>query len=414
VTHHRRRTIGCSWRCQSRWLQALFLLIPSTIATKEWQYFCFDSAAAFGRISSTTIFSVLPNPSGKPVPSPTPPPSGPEEQVKSPASVEDGPALSPVDRAARQLKGLDGTCYFMRVGYWTYEVCPWKTVRQYHTETGAAGGAAVHSEFSLGKYEPTKDSYQEAQNIYAQVYADGTEGRGSVVRFICPDSWRDEDGVVVVHEPKPKQYVITLRVQAMCSSAKRAAAAKNAPAESVKRRRLAKDATAEKGAKKEASKGGGPTAAKPEEPTGGPMQIAELGLPNTRLLASIRGRCFSMVRDYWTYEFCPMQHVRQYRQEGNRVGAEFNLGTYDRTLDKLTVGVRGTLDATLVPHTFAQTYNNGTGSRRAQVRVRCSTKNEHSLIGIDEPSTHEYVMIFSSPLGCEISCAYAFATVSDD
>jgi len=227
------------------WFALLLQLIAarSILATKEWQYFCFDSAAAFGRISTTTIFSVLPDPGGKPPPATPPPPAAPllNPEVKEEADptaaapteaieaaeegADEGPSLTPVDRAARHLKSLDGTCYFMRVGYWTYEVCPWKTVRQYHTETGAAGGAAVHNEFSLGKYLSTDDSWNDQTSTYVQQFVQGTEGRGSTVRYMCPDSWRDEDGVVVVHEPRPKQYVVTVRVQALCGATKRSAAA---------------------------------------------------------------------------------------------------------------------------------------------------------------------------------------------
>ena len=114
-----------------------------------------------------------------------------------------------------------------------------------------------------------------------------------------------------------------------------------------------------------------------------------------------------MTVGYWTYEFCPQQHVRQMRKEGQRVSVEFSLGHYERQGDKVTVGVRGRLDKAFVPHTFAQLYTNGTANRRSQVRVRCATKNEHALLAVDEPSTHEYVLLFSSPLGCELSCAYA-------
>ena len=108
----------------------------------------------------------------------------------------------------------------MRVGYWTYEVCPWRRVRQYHSENAAGGNAAVHSEFSLGTYAKGQDEWDAAKRLYSQRYTVGTEGRGTLVRFVCPESRREEDGIAIVHEPKPKQYLITMRVAALCHEAR--------------------------------------------------------------------------------------------------------------------------------------------------------------------------------------------------
>ena len=118
-----------------------------------------------------------------------------------------------------------------------------------------------------------------------------------------------------------------------------------------------------------------------------------------------------MILDYWTYELCPTSHVRQYRKEGQRVGVEFNLGKYESRGDKLTVGVRGgeagPRTSDVVPHTFGQTYVNGTAGRKTHLRVKCASNNEHKLLSVEEPRTHEYIFWFSSPLACEFSCAYA-------
>ena len=390
------------------------LLFPLASAANEWQYFCFDSAAQFGRLSKNTIFSVLPDPSGRQ--SAMQPPAAPSlpEPVVAPEEPA-GADASPFESAQAALKNIAEACYFMRVGYWTYEVCPFRRVRQYHSETAAVnGGSAIHDEFSLGVHIAGQDEWRATQSLYTQQFADGTEGRSTAVRYTCPDSWRDEDGIVVVHEPKPKHYVITMRVQALCTKPKASrrmvtAGVKNTPAKQAESKTSGVSSQATTKLKTPSAAAHEASADADGKAEKGPMQIAELVLPNTRLLSSIRGRCFSMMRDYWTYEFCPMQHVRQYRSEGNRISIEFKLGTYDKMLDKVTVGVRGTLDKHLIPHTFAQQYNNGTSNRKAQVRVRCAEKNEHSLIAVDEPQMHEYVLLFSSPLACELSCAYAYA-----
>lgn len=56
-----------------------------------------------------------------------------------------------------------------------------------------------------------------------------------------------------------------------------------------------------------------------------------------------------------------------------------------------------------------RTYLNGTSNRKADVRVRCARKNEHTLLSVDEPQVHSYVLVFSTPLACELNCVLSYA-----
>ena len=407
-----------------------FLLIIAAVAADEgavspspfaWHYFCHGSAfdMASARNPGGLDMRILPDPNGsdelgggvdgggRQMQQEEEPDEAEVEEEEAPTQMDgdasgdgdDGTTPLTSDQVAANLAQLQGTCYFLRVNYWTYEVCPFASVRQYHSESGAARGAAVSLEHSLGKYKGSnRDSYSPASGVYSQYFEAGSEGRASVVRFVCPDSWRDEDGVVGVHEPAPKQYHVTVRVHAMCpkGSGKKGAKPSQQQQKAAARRRL----------KPRPSPPASPT--RPTVVASGPMQIAEMSLPNTRILAPLRGRCFQMAIDYWTYELCPMQHVRQFRQERNRVGVEFNLGMYDKAKDGIVVGVRGKLDPSVAIHTLSQGYVNGTAKRQATVRLRCSMgKNEHALLAVEEPAMHQYVVVFSTPLACEVACVRA-------
>jgi hypothetical protein len=399
------------------WQLALVWLFVARATEAEWQYFCFEGVSKLSGMGDTD-FTELP---GRVEHAPEPAAAAAET-----GSEDVGDTTTPLDR----FRKLKGTCYFMRVGYWTYEVCPYLRVRQYHAESGGGTNAPVHSEFSLGNHDSAHDEWKPSKQVYQQVFGAGSEGRQSTVRYICPESRRDEDGIVVVHEPRAKEYVFTVRISVLC-----AAAGDGVVKPAVQRPQASRDNS-------EVQEGDGPGA-----------QIAEMVVPHMRLLNSLKGRCFHLTKDYWTYELCPTQHVRQYRQEGAQTKADTLLGTYDPERDRLTLGVRGKLDKALIPHTFTQNYVNGTGNRVADVRARCSTKNEHSaqrggalnpgslpesppeslpeigdgsrrvpalcvliahappvlpgLLAVEEPTMHNYVLLFLTPLACEINCAYS-------
>ena len=51
----------------------------------------------------------------------------------------------------------------------------------------------------------------------------------------------------------------------------------------------------------------------------------------------------------------------------------------------------------------------GRSATRALARVRCARKNEHTLLSVDEPQVHSYVLVFSTPLACELNCVLSYA-----
>ena len=131
--------------------------------------------------------------------------------------------------------------------------------------------------------------------MYLQHFSGGTEGRQSMVRFICPESKRDEDGIVVVQEPKEKQYTFTLRVAALCADEAAAGSGKASTVAGRAKAELAKakeEAMAAQSAKFAAAAAKASGTAVPAQP----VQIAEMVVPQMRLLASLQGRCFQMTR----------------------------------------------------------------------------------------------------------------------
>ena len=121
-----------------------------------------------------------------------------------------------------------------------------------------------------------------------------------------------------------------------------------------------------------------------------------------KLAASFSGenRCISHTFNWWTYELCFNDVIKQYRIEGNKiVGDGYVLGHYRDSVPPGDVRV-----AKSAPLYFAQNFTGGTvcdltlSLRRAELRFYCNpelvdpTFDLSEIVEIDEPSSCTYVI----------------------
>ncbi|KRZ84029.1 Protein OS-9 [Trichinella sp. T8] len=126
------------------------------------------------------------------------------------------------------LEILKNTCLGKTVGWWTYEFCYGKYVRQYHTEDGKV----VQPTLMLGMFGQDYDWSNQSdvvakfgdtkQNVYhCQIFTNGTicdlnnEFRQSEIRFFCDF---DFNGAYLysVDEPVSCQYVFNVHISTLC------------------------------------------------------------------------------------------------------------------------------------------------------------------------------------------------------
>ncbi|XP_003378572.1 protein OS-9 [Trichinella spiralis] len=126
------------------------------------------------------------------------------------------------------LEILKNTCLGKTVGWWTYEFCYGKYVRQYHTEDGKV----VQPTLMLGMFGQDYDWSNHSdvvakfgdtkQNVYhSQIFTNGTicdlnnEFRQSEIRFFCDF---DFNGAYLysVDEPVSCQYVFNVHISTLC------------------------------------------------------------------------------------------------------------------------------------------------------------------------------------------------------
>lgn len=145
-------------------------------------------------------------------------PSSSSTPISSPPSSASDEA-SPKAALERLRKAYEGKCFTKVLPsdtYWTYEVCPFRTVRQYHPNS-----PAPNPDFGLGNYDSSADVIGGANAVYSQSYPGGTSNRHTEVLFQCQRGGdpKSTDIITAVKEPTVHQYVITISTPLACNIA---------------------------------------------------------------------------------------------------------------------------------------------------------------------------------------------------
>jgi len=137
-----------------------------------------------------------------------------------------GALAGPKGGAREFLSSLEGSCFYRVEGWWTYELCYGKALRQFHAENN------VHTaEFVLGAYSSVTahdpdiievdESTKDGGTYYVQHYIDGTkcdvtgEPRQVEVRFYCAaDSL---NLLASIKEKSTCKYIATFYTPAICN-----------------------------------------------------------------------------------------------------------------------------------------------------------------------------------------------------
>jgi len=282
----------------------------------------------------------------------------------------------PISRNAAVVKKLRAAyskgCFTRSKDYWTYEVCPFQKVRQYHKE-----GSAATMEFDLGRYNAGADDFRKDGSL-VQSYTGGAGGRQSRVRFVCPtgsaSSGDDKALLTSIQEPQPHVYEFEIRTDIVCHLLNR------------------------------------------------PLHLDDSADTFTELLAPLNNQCVRMNTGWWTYEYCYNNMAKQFHVEARSrakvddptpndaqhvVTAEYMLGVY-RPQGKPLSSFR-LVESDMPAQTYiAQWYLHGTpcdiGSRqdrKTEVRFYCDQNADMMTINnIVESATCEYQLHVGTQLLC--------------
>ena len=117
-------------------------------------------------------------------------------------------------KVIEQLRAAHGDeCLQFPEGYWTYEVCPMRSVNQFHME-----GKKRTTVFELGHYVQKKDEWKHKgeDQQYIQRFSGGTGGRKAAVRYSCGGQ---KPKVASVREDPKHSYTIHVQSPLLCKHA---------------------------------------------------------------------------------------------------------------------------------------------------------------------------------------------------
>lgn len=117
--------------------------------------------------------------------------------------------------------------------------------------------------------------------------------------------------------------------------------------------------------------------------------------------------CLIKTKDWWTYEFCYGQHIRQYHLEDSEIkGDVLFLGYYDTEFDWTNETAKASKQHKLKRY-HSQSYVNGSkcdlnGSpRETEVRFVCEEGSTDFISRVDEPQSCRYVLTVHTSRTCQ-------------
>ncbi|XP_078057376.1 protein OS-9 isoform X2 [Mustelus asterias] len=131
------------------------------------------------------------------------------------------------------------------------------------------------------------------------------------------------------------------------------------------------------------------------------------GLEISELLKPMQAApCLVKTKDWWTYEFCYGQHIKQYHTEDSEVkGDVMYLGFYESEFDWNNETAKASKQHKLKRY-HSQTYVNGSKCdlnekpREAEVRFMCEEGSGDYIARVDEPQSCNYVLTIHTTRIC--------------
>uniref|UniRef100_A0A673I541 Endoplasmic reticulum lectin n=1 Tax=Sinocyclocheilus rhinocerous TaxID=307959 RepID=A0A673I541_9TELE len=117
--------------------------------------------------------------------------------------------------------------------------------------------------------------------------------------------------------------------------------------------------------------------------------------------------CLVKTKDWWTYEFCYGQHIRQYHLEDSEIkGDVLFLGYYDSEFDWTNETAKASKQHKMKRY-HSQSYVNGSkcdlngNPRETEVRFVCEEGSSDYIARVDEPQSCRYVLTVHTSRTCQ-------------
>jgi protein OS-9 len=289
------------------------------------------------------------------------------------------------------ITALRNHCVTKKTGWWTYELCHFGDLKQYHEEGGKIDAVQnwklgiVQPPSQLGAFTPAASTVTNGVTLHtrakvAHPFVNGKicdetkKPRAGEVHYECRGSASatSRPAIIEILEPSTCFYHISVHVPGLC------AIPEFKP----------------------------PASAMPDS-SDSPAAVARL----------YRERCFYRSEGWWTYEFCVNKHVRQFRQQPGKNAAP---GAADPDSPEFYLGHVGAAVRSKLPYepklhskdprrsyAFAS-YTGGSGcdlvdqKRETEVRISCATDSQDRIVSVQEVALCQYRLVFASAKMCAL------------